>query len=53
MQAKNRLGRQTAICHHKPVILGTGTAAGKKESEGPIGSFFDVIAEDKSIICIT
>ncbi|MBE7010483.1 MAG: stage V sporulation protein AD [Ruminococcaceae bacterium] len=40
------MGEQTIVCPNRPVILGTGTVAGKKESEGPIGSFFDVIAED-------
>ncbi len=46
MSAEKRLGNQTIMYHQPPVILGTGTAAGKKESEGPIGSYFDVIAED-------
>ncbi|MBE7022813.1 MAG: stage V sporulation protein AD [Ruminococcaceae bacterium] len=46
MGVLNRIGKQTILCKNKPVILGTGTAAGKKESEGPIGSYFDVIAED-------
>jgi len=34
------------MCKNTPVILGTGTVAGKKESEGPIGQYFDVVAED-------
>lgn len=46
MNAHKRIGNQT-VCYEKPpVILGTGTVAGKKESEGPIGSYFDMIAED-------
>ncbi len=46
MSAKKRQGKQTVCFDRAPVILGTGTVAGKKESEGPIGSYFDVIAED-------
>ncbi|MBE7036540.1 MAG: stage V sporulation protein AD [Ruminococcaceae bacterium] len=41
-----RIGKQTVLFHHPPVILGTGTVAGKKEGEGPIGKYFDVIADD-------
>ena len=46
MSTEKRRGKQTIFYKHPPVILGTGTVAGKKESEGPIGSYFDVIAED-------
>ncbi len=46
MSAEKRWGSQTIYFDHPPVILGTGTVAGKKESEGPIGKYFDVIAED-------
>ncbi len=46
MSGKKRRGKQTVIFEKPPVILGTGTAAGKKEGEGPIGKFFDVVAED-------
>lgn len=46
MSAKKRIGKQTVRYDTPPVILGTGTVAGKKEYEGPIGSYFDVIAED-------
>ncbi len=46
MSAEKRKGKQTVFFEKKPVILGTGTAAGKKEFEGPIGSFFDDVAED-------
>jgi hypothetical protein len=41
-----RMGNQTVVFEHPPVILGTGTVAGKKEGEGPIGQYFDVIADD-------
>lgn len=43
---EKRVGKQTIFFKNSPVILGTGTVAGKKESEGPIGNCFDVIAED-------
>ena len=46
MSQSKRKGQQTVFFENPPVILGTGTVAGKKESEGPIGSYFDVIAED-------
>ena len=46
MSAIKRIGKQTVRCADSPVILGTGTVAGKKESEGPIGSYFDIVAED-------
>ncbi len=46
MRAYKRIGDKTVRFERPPVILGTGTVAGKKESEGPIGSYFDVVAED-------
>ncbi len=46
MSKEKKTGKQTIEYSKPPVILGTGTVAGKKESEGPIGSFFDVVAED-------
>ncbi len=46
MSSQKRKGKQTIFFEHPPVIAGTGTVAGKKESEGPIGSYFDVVAED-------
>ncbi len=46
MSGEKRKGKQTIFFKNPPVILGTGTVAGKKESEGPIGQCFDVIAED-------
>lgn len=46
MSAEKRKGKQTVFFNNPPVILGTGTVAGKKEGEGPIGSYFNVISED-------
>jgi len=46
MSAEKRIGKQTVRFSNPPTVLGTGTVAGKKESEGPIGSYFDIVAED-------
>lgn len=46
MIRNKRIGKATIQYENPPVILGTGTAAGQKESEGPIGSYFDLVAED-------
>lgn len=37
---------QTWIFHDRPAIIGSGTVVGKKEGEGPLGKFFDVIHDD-------
>ncbi len=37
---------QTWIFHDRPAIIGCGTVVGKKEGEGPLGKFFDVVLED-------
>jgi stage V sporulation protein AD len=37
-----KLGRQTWQFELEPVVLSTGTVAGKVESEGPLGQWFDV-----------
>ena len=41
-----RIGRQTVFFDCPPKIAATGTVAGKKESEGPIGNFFDLTTDD-------
>ena len=41
-----RLGRYTLKLERCPVILGSGTIGGKKESEGPLASYFDLLEED-------
>ena len=41
-----RAGERTLICENKPVIKGYASVAGKKESEGPLGKFFDKIIYD-------
>ncbi len=39
-------GSQTVYFKNPPVIIGAGSVAGKKEGEGPLGAFFDLIEED-------
>ena len=41
-----RKGAQTVLFENPPMIVATGTVAGKKESEGPIGNFFDLVTDD-------
>lgn len=41
-----RLGTQTVLLPSTPSILGIGTVAGKKETEGPLGIYFDVAMAD-------
>ncbi|MBP5307699.1 MAG: stage V sporulation protein AD [Clostridia bacterium] len=40
------MGKHTIFFHNAPSIVCTYSAAGKKESEGPIGSLFDYVLED-------
>ena len=39
-------GKQSLLFHNPPCILATASVTGKKESEGPLGTLFDVIEED-------
>ena len=41
-----KLGAQTAALTDPPSILGYGNVVGKKEGEGPLGSYFDFIDRD-------
>ena len=41
-----KLGRQTFQPGRPPVIIGYGSAAGNKESSGPLGRHFDHTCED-------
>ena len=40
------LGKQTVAFRSPPVILAAGSAVGKKEGDGPLGSGFDYISDD-------
>lgn len=41
-----KAGKQTWVFQTQPTIVSTGTVAGKTESEGPLGGFFDVRHKD-------
>ena len=40
------IGEQSIRFEQPPYIIGTGCVAGKKEGDGPFGTFFDFIEED-------
>ena len=44
-----KLGRQTMILSHPPVLTGWGSAAGRKEGKGPLGPTFDFTAADDAL----
>ena len=44
--ATNKRGKQSFILENPPVIQAWTSVAGKKESEGPLRAYFDVIEED-------
>lgn len=44
-----RIGKYTLRCETMPAILGFAAVVGKKEGEGPLGSYFDYIFEDTSL----
>ncbi|SFR81308.1 stage V sporulation protein AD [Anaeromicropila populeti] len=46
MKNNKIVGKQSISFEHPPVITGFSSVAGKKEGEGPLGSFFDVVEED-------
>lgn len=41
-----RIGKRTVVFDRKPVISETASVVGKKESEGPLGSLFDITLND-------
>lgn len=43
---QKKIGRQSIIFTEKPYLNGRGTVVGKKEGEGPLASYFDVVLED-------
>lgn len=44
--ASNKCGKQSFVLPEKPVITAWASAAGKKESEGPLGHLFDITSKD-------
>ena len=45
---KKRCGRQTVALEHPPSIAGWASVVGKKEGEGPLAPYFDLIGPDDS-----
>lgn len=43
------IGKQSILFSNPPIILSGASIAGKKEGEGPLGSFFDRIEEDPMV----
>ncbi|WFR58343.1 stage V sporulation protein AD [Anaerocolumna sp. AGMB13025] len=46
MKTNKAIGKQSILFEDPPYILSGSSVAGKKEGEGPLGSFFDQIEED-------
>lgn len=46
LKNKKMVGKQSVIFENPPCIVGYSSVAGKKESEGPLGTYFDYIEED-------
>ncbi len=44
--SKFRKGKQSFVLEHMPVISAWASVAGKKESEGPLASYFDISQSD-------
>lgn len=44
--AKNHRGQQTLVFSKPPIITAWASVAGKKESEGPLGKYFDKVSKD-------
>ncbi len=44
--AQLRIGNQSFVFHQPPVLQAWASVAGKKESEGPLASYFDVANQD-------
>lgn len=46
MITNKTIGKQSILFTNPPIIIAGSSVAGKKEGEGPLGSFFDQIEED-------
>lgn len=45
-QSSKIYGKQSILFENPPYVLGCGSIAGKKEAEGPLGSYFDLTNDD-------
>lgn len=43
---EKRQGRYTVVFENPPLIRSYGAVVGQKESEGPLGCYFDTVCED-------
>ncbi|MBO5245425.1 MAG: stage V sporulation protein AD, partial [Selenomonadales bacterium] len=50
---RRRIGEQTLLFTNEPVILHTGAVAGKKEGDGKLGGYYDVVLKDNLNGCAT
>lgn len=41
-----RIGEQTVVFEEPPVIISAASAVGKREGEGPLGEYFDIVVND-------
>ena len=41
-----RIGEQTVVFENPPVIISTASVVGRKEGEGPLKDYFDIIVDD-------
>ena len=41
-----RIGEQTVVFKNPPVIISTASVVGRKEGEGPLKDYFDIIVDD-------
>ena len=46
---EKKLGGQTAALACPPVLAGWANVVGQKEGAGPLGPYFDVVAQDDSL----
>ena len=50
--AEKKLGKQTVNFERQPFILSSAAVGGKKEGEGPLKSWFDIILDDDMLSLI-
>ncbi|WP_324823466.1 stage V sporulation protein AD [Sinanaerobacter sp. ZZT-01] len=43
---ENKIGKQTFVFHNEPNIIGAAAVVGKKEGQGPMSKWFDVILKE-------
>ena len=46
MGKEKKVGKQSISFQNPPVITGYASVVGKKEGEGPLGTYFDIVDQD-------